>query len=329
VLGLGSREADRSIRRALIRRGGAVRECVEDVFREKRQAVRKSGILEYCAPGLSGRDVGGLGALKHWFSRRRRAFSAQGGRFGLARAKGAVLVGVPGCGKSLSAKALAGDWNVPLLRLDMGRIYGSLMGQSEARLRQALFTAEAVSPCVLWIDELEKAFSGLGGGPSLNGGATQRVFGAFLGWLSDHRSPVFTVATANDVSRLPPEFLRAGRFDAVFFVDLPGPEERAEIFRIHLTRRHRNPAAFHIPALAAASDGISGAEIAESVVNGLYTAFENDCRTLATSDILAALAETTPLSRSRAADLARLRSWAARNARPASGAVVSTQTNAQ
>ena len=317
VLGMTRREAERTILRSLLRHDGPVRACVEDVFQEKRQAVRKAGILEHCAPGLAGSDVGGLEALKTWFARRRQAFSSVGGRFGLARAKGVVLVGVPGCGKSLSAKALAGAWNVPLLRLDMGRIYGSLLGQSESRLRQALFTAECVSPCILWIDELEKAFAGIGG-QSLDGGAAQRVFGTFLGWLSDHRSPVFVVATANDISRLPPEFTRAGRFDAIFFVDLPGPTEREEILRIHLTARKRQPQDFDLTALSDASAGYSGAEIAEAVINGLHTAFEQDCRILTTRDILDGLTEITPLSRSRAKDLAQLRAWSATNARPAS-----------
>jgi len=318
VLGLTRREADRSIARALLRRGAPDRACIEDVFQEKRQAVRKAGVLEHCAPGLSGGDVGGLDELKVWFARRRRAFTAMGGRFGLARAKGAVLVGVPGCGKSLSAKALAGDWNVPLLRLDMGRIYGSLLGQSESRLRQALFTAECVSPCILWIDELEKAFAGLG--RSLDGGAAQRVFGCFLSWLSDHRSPVFVVATANDISKLPPEFTRAGRFDAVFFVDLPGQKEREAILGIHLSKRGRRSADFDIPKLAQAAANYSGAEIAESVINGLYRAFDENARPLTTEDILVGLREITPLSRSRARELNQMRGWAHENARPASTA---------
>jgi hypothetical protein len=315
VLGLTRDEARRTVCRALLRADGATPACIEDVFQEKRQAVRKSGVLEYCAPGLRGDDVGGLGELKIWFARRRQAFTAHGGRFGLARAKGVVLAGVPGCGKSLSAKALAGEWSVPLLRLDMGRIYGSLLGQSEARLRQALHLATCVSPCVLWIDELEKAFSGLG--RSQDGGATQRIFGSFLTWLSDNTAPVFVVATANDISRLPPEFTRAGRFDAVFFVDLPRAAEREAIFGIHLTRRSRQPADFDLAALAAVTDGFSGAEIEESIVNALYQAFEDQQRALTTDDLLAGCKEIIPLSRTRANELLKMRAWAQQNARPA------------
>ncbi len=315
VQGMTRNEAGRSLRRALLRSGAATRACVDDVFQEKRQAVRKSGVLEYCAPGLRGSDVGGLEALRHWFARRRQAFSAHGDRFGLTRARGVVLAGVPGCGKSLSAKALAGEWNVPLLRLEMGRIYGSLLGQSEARLRQALHLAECVSPCVLWIDELEKAFGGLGS--AHDGGVTQRVFGSFLTWLSDNTAPVFVVATANDVSRLPPEFTRAGRFDAVFFVDLPRSQEREVIFRIHLARRGRKPADFDLRALAEAADTFSGAEIEEAVVNALYRAFEDGQRDLTNEDVLAGVREIVPLARSRAKDLQRMRAWARTNARPA------------
>jgi hypothetical protein len=315
VLGLTRDEARRTVCRALLRAGGAVPACIEDVFQEKRQAVRKSGVLEYCAPGLRGDDVGGLGELKTWFARRRQAFTAHGDRFGLARAKGVVLAGVPGCGKSLSAKALAGEWNVPLLRLDMGRIYGSLLGQSEARLRQALHLATCVSPCVLWIDELEKAFAGLG--RAQDGGATQRIFGSFLTWLSDNTAPVFVVATANDISKLPPEFTRAGRFDAVFFVDLPGAAERESIFAIHLTRRGRQPADYDLAALAAGTEGFSGAEIEESIVNALYQAFEDQQRPLTNDDLLAGCKEIIPLSRTRVNELVKMRAWARLNARPA------------
>ena len=315
VLGLTRSEAQRTVRRALLRRGQADRACIEDVFLEKRQAVRKSGVLEHCVPGLRGTDVGGLGNLKAWFAGRREAFTAQGRRYGLRRVRGTVLVGVPGCGKSLSAKALAGEWCVPLLRLDMGRIYGSLVGQSESRLRQALQVAEHVSPCVLWIDELEKAFAGLG--RAMDGGVTQRVFGTFLNWLSDHDAPVFVVATANDISKLPPEFTRAGRFDAVFFVDLPAMAEREAILRIHLARRQRAAEGYNLKALAELADGFSGAELEDAVVNGLYRAFEEGQRTLTDADIAAGLKDIVPLSRSRAMEIAGLRIWAQANARPA------------
>ena len=319
ALGMTRHEAGRTLRRAMLLTGSLNRACVDAVSHEKRQAVRKVGMLEYCAPGISSSDVGGLTLLRTWFERRRHAFTQHGNRFGLSKARGVMLVGVPGCGKSLSAKALAGDWNVPLLRLDMGRIYGSLLGQSEARLRQALHLAEVVSPCVLWIDELEKAFGGLGS--ALDGGVTQRLFGSFLNWLSDHTAPVFVVATANDVSRLPPELTRAGRFDAVFFVDLPCEAEREEIFRIHLSRRGRRAEEFDLGTLAQAADAYSGSEIEEAVVNAIYRAFDADQRATTTEDIIAGLREIVPLARSRACDVQDLRAWARQNARLASALI--------
>jgi SpoVK/Ycf46/Vps4 family AAA+-type ATPase len=228
--------------------------------------------------------------------------------------KGVLLVGVPGCGKSLSARALAGAWGVPLVRLDVGRIFGSYVGQSEANLRMAIQTAEAVSPCILWIDEVEKGFSGVRG--QGGGGVAARVFGSFLNWLQDKRSPVFVVATANDLSGIPPEFLRQGRFDDIFFVGLPAPEQRQAIFQIHLARRHRQPASFDLATLAAATHGYSGAEIEQVVIGGLYRAFEAG-RELETADMLAAAQETHPLSRSRAGEIALLTAWASQNAKQA------------
>lgn len=315
LLGLTRREAERVLRRGIAKRGALDAGCAAGVLDEKEQAVRKDGILEFCRPRVGFADVGGLESLKNWFTRRRQAFDPAGLRFGLRPPRGVVLAGVPGCGKSLTAKALASDWEVPLLRLDLGKVYGSLLGESEERLRRALATAEAVSPCVLWIDELEKAFSGLGN--VRDSGVARRLFGTFLTWLEDRAAPVFVIATANDIQRLPPEFTRKGRFDEIFFVDLPGESERASIFNLHLARRGRNPAGFDLAALAEAAKGYSGAEIEAAVVDGLYRAFGDGVRPLAEADIRAALGSTVPLSKSRAADIARLHAWAAANARPA------------
>lgn len=315
LLGLTGREAERVLQRARLRQGGFNADCAREVLAEKEQTVRKEGVLEFCPPGVRFADVGGLEALKRWFAGRRQAFDAAGRRFGLRPPRGVVLVGVPGCGKSLSAKALAADWEVPLLRLDLGKVYGSLVGESEGRLRRALHTAEAVSPCVLWIDELEKAFSGLG--QAGDSGVAQRLFGTFLTWLEDRQAPVFVAATANDIQRLPPEFTRKGRFDDIFFVDLPGRTERESILRVHLARRSRDPAHFDLPALAQASEGYSGAEIEAAVVGGLYRAFAEGSREVIDRDIQAAIAESPPLSQSRKADIARLRGWAKSNARAA------------
>ncbi len=315
LLGLTRREAERVLRRAIATRGTLDAGCADEVLAEKEQIVRKEGILEFCRPGTGFAAVGGLEPLKKWFTQRRQAFDPAGQRFGLRPPRGVVLAGVPGCGKSLSAKALAADWEVPLLHLDLGKIYGSLLGESEDRLRRALATAEAVSPCGLWIDELEKAFSGLGN--ARDNGVARRLFGTFLTWLEDRLAPVFVAATANDIGRLPPEFLRKGRFDEIFFVGLPGQNERASIFRVHLAKRGRDPASFDLAALAGISDGYSGAEIEAAVVDGLYRAFEDGARPLAEADICAALETVVPLSKLRADDIARMEAWAAANARPA------------
>ena len=313
--GLTANEAELAFRSAAVQAGGLSAAAVRQVAESKRQVIRKSGILEYYDKPESFADVGGLAGLLAWFRSRAPAFANTARYAGLPMPKGVLLVGVPGCGKSLSARALAGAWGVPLVRLDVGRIFGSYVGQSEANLRMAIQTAEAVSPCILWIDEVEKGFSGVQG--QGGGGVAARVFGTFLNWLQDKRSPVFVVATANDLTGIPPEFLRQGRFDDIFFVGLPGPKEREAILRIHLARRHRDAACFDLGELARATEGFSGAEIEQAVIGGLFRAFEAN-RDLETTDILAAVAETHPLSRSRAREIAELTAWAGQNAKQAS-----------
>jgi ATP-dependent 26S proteasome regulatory subunit len=315
LLGLTRVEAERVLNRSMIRTGGFSQDCVLEVLGEKQQIVRKAGLLEFYPPTVGFDDVGGLNGLKEWFGKRRQAFTGSGKLYGLPAPKGVVLAGAPGCGKSLSAKALATEWGVPLLRLDMGRIYSSLLGSSEANLRKALHTAEAVSPCILWIDELEKAFGSSGAG--LDGGVAKRVFGAFLNWLEERTSPVFVAATANSITRLPPEFTRKGRFDDVFFVGLPGKEERRAIFSVHLRRKGRQEKDFDLALLSEKSDGFSGAEIEESVISALYQAFEEGERPLGTDDMLNTLAATVPMSRSRSWEMEALHQWAAVNARSA------------
>jgi ATP-dependent 26S proteasome regulatory subunit len=313
--GLTANEADLAFRSAATQTGGLTATAVRRVAESKTQVIRKSGILEYYDKPESFADVGGLGNLLAWFKARAPAFANTARYAGLPMPKGVLLVGVPGCGKSLSARALAGAWGVPLVRLDVGRIFGSYVGQSEANLRMAIQTAEAVSPCILWIDEVEKGFSGVRG--QGGGGVAARVFGTFLNWLQDKRSPVFVVATANDLSGIPPEFLRQGRFDDIFFVGLPGPEERQAIFKIHLSRRHRQPTGFDLATLAEATHGFSGAEIEQAVIGGLFRAFEAG-RELEIADMVAAAKETYPLSRSRAREIALLTAWASQNAKQAS-----------
>lgn len=310
--GLSESEATLALRAAAIRHGELSIDAARHVIDTKSQIIRKSGILEYYHRSDSFANVGGLKNLTTWFQGRAGAFSGTAVASGMPTPKGVMLVGVPGCGKSLSARALAGSWNVPLLRLDIGRIFGQYVGQSEANLRTALETAEAVAPCILWIDEIEKGFSGASGG-----GAATRVFGSFLSWLQDKRSPVFVVATANDISGLPPEFLRQGRFDDTFFVGLPNRSQREEILGIHLRRRQRPVEQLDLQAVAEVTTGFSGAELEQVVVAGLFAGFTDDQRELTTEDILGAAAETQPLSRSRATEIAALIDWANRNAKQA------------
>jgi SpoVK/Ycf46/Vps4 family AAA+-type ATPase len=289
----------------------------EVILTEKRQIVRKSGVLEYYAAQERLEDIGGLDVLKEWLRKRRAAFSEQAREFGLPPPKGVLLLGVQGCGKSLTAKAVANLWGLPMLRFDVGRVFGSLVGASEANMRLAIRTAEAVAPCILWIDELEKAFSGVQSSGMSDAGTTARVFATFLTWLQEKKAPVFVVATANDVSLLPPELLRKGRFDEIFFLDLPTEAEREQIFAIHLRKRKRDPAQFNLKQLAKATKGFSGAEIEQVIIGALFTAFDAG-RDLTTDDLLAEIKATVPLSVMMREEIDELRTWAQLRARPAS-----------
>ena len=234
------------------------------------------------------------------------------------------MLGVQGCGKSLCAKAVSTHWQLPLLRFDMGRMFGSLVGSSEENVRRAISVAESVAPAVLWVDEIDKAFAGSQGSGSTDGGTTARVFGTFLTWLSEKTAPVFVVATANDISHLPPELLRKGRLDEIFFVDLPVRDERAEVFRIHLHKRGRDFASFDLQGLADASKDFSGAEIEEAINSALYDAFYAK-EELTTDHVLKAIGETVPLARTMDEQINRLRSWAEGRARNASVARAGTR----
>ena len=238
--------------------------------------------------------------------------------FGLPEPKGILLVGVQGCGKSLVAKAVANSWRLPLLRLDVGRLFASLVGSSEENLRNAIKVAESIAPVVLWVDEIEKGFSGVGSSNVSDAGTAARVFGSFITWLQEKKAPVFVIATANQVHHLPPELVRKGRFDEIFFVDLPDAAERGAIWQIHLNKRNRDASQFNLHTLAMASDGLSGAEIEQAVIAGLYEAFDKS-RPLAENDLLDVLQATVPLSQMMAEEIEALRSWARQRARPASG----------
>ena len=286
------------------------------IAREKAQVVKKSGILELIdnLPGLDA--IGGLDLLKEWLTLRRDAFSRRAVEYGLPTPKGLLIIGVPGTGKSLAAKATASLLGRPLLKLDAGRLYGGLVGQSEGNLRSVIQTAEVIAPCVLWIDEIEKAFAGSKSSGMTDGGTSSRVFGSFLSWMQEKQSPVFVVATANDVTQLPPEFLRKGRFDELFFVDLPNQEEREAIWAIQISKYGRKFKSYGITALAKGTDGWTGAEIEQAYIEGLYEAFARG-KEPDTVNLGALLATQVPLSRLMSEPITLLRQWAKGRARPA------------
>jgi SpoVK/Ycf46/Vps4 family AAA+-type ATPase len=250
-------------------------------------------------------NVGGLGILKEWLKLREKAFSKEAREYGLPSPKGIALIGIPGTGKSLTAKMIGGLWQIPLLRLDSGALFGSLVGESEERTRRALEIAETVAPCVLWIDEIEKAFS-FGNGDA---GTSQRVFASLLTWMQDKSAPVFVVATANNIEVLPPELLRRGRFDEIFFLDLPTQEERKEILTVHLKKRGRIPQQFDIDNLVIDSNGYVGAEIEQAIIDALYVAFNEGMREITTEDISLCLNRQVPLSLSQREAIGSLRQW--------------------
>jgi SpoVK/Ycf46/Vps4 family AAA+-type ATPase len=287
------------------------------IVAEKKQIIRRSQILEYFEAEEDLSAVGGMPLLKDWLAKRSLAFSERARRFGLPEPRGLLLLGVQGAGKSLMAKAVASQWQLPLLRLDLGRLFSELVGSSEQNMRTALRLAESVAPCVLWLDELEKGLGGVASSHLSDAGTTARVFGGFLTWMQEKTSPVFVIATSNDISILPPEALRKGRFDEIFFIDLPVLEERREVFAIHLARRGRDPLGFDLNRLARQSDGFSGAEIEQAVISGLYDAFEAG-RELNDEDVLRNLSNTVPLSQTFETHIGALRNWARSHARPAS-----------
>jgi SpoVK/Ycf46/Vps4 family AAA+-type ATPase len=324
-LGLTKDEAEKVYRKAYVKRGKITEEEVDIVLSEKKQLIRRNGILEFIEEDETIDAVGGLEELKKWLRQRSQAFTERAREYGLPQPKGMLILGVPGCGKSLIAKTTSRLWGLPLLRLDMGRVYdGSMVGRSEANLRSALKTAESISPAILFIDELDKAFAGSAGSADSDGGTSSRIFGSFLTWMQEKTSPIFVMATANRVERLPGEFLRKGRFDEIFFVDLPIQDEREAIFEIHLSKRHRDLDRFDIPQLAKIADGFSGAEIEQALIAAMYDAFAQD-REFNQLDIIAAIKATLPLSRTMTEQVTALRDWARQRARPAAASVAEYQ----
>src|SRR5688500_17577450 len=290
---------------------------LETILEEKKQIIRKNGLLEYYEHREEFSDVGGMEILKDWLVKRRNAFSSRAREFGLPLPKGILLIGVPGTGKSLTAKAVGALWGMPLLRLDVGKIFAGLVGSSEENVRSVIRTAEAIAPAILWIDELEKGFSGTGSSGQTDGGTTSRVFGSFITWLQEKTSPVFVIATANNVQQLPPELLRKGRFDEIFFCDLPDREDRRQILEIHIRRKNRDPGQFDLEKLVDATVDYSGAEIEQAVVAAMYDAFDtgND---LSTEGMLHVLKEIVPLAITMREQIEAMREWSRTRARAAS-----------
>ncbi len=312
--GLRRDEARRLLYQAALADGKLAAADLGRLLEGKRHRVEAEGLLQWVEPETGLEAVGGATDLKVWARRRCDAFGESARRFGLDPPRGVLLTGVPGTGKSLACRALAGEWGLPLLALEPGRLFDKFIGETEARLRRALATATALAPAILWIDEVEKALAA--GGTEADGGLSQRISGALLTWMQEREAPVFLAATANDVESLPVELLRRGRFDEVFFFDLPGPEDRSRIFALHLERRERKPDSFDLPALAAASEGFTGAEIEGVVVAALYHAF-SDRHPLSTDILLEETRATRPLTELRPEAIAAIRAWGRTHARSA------------
>jgi SpoVK/Ycf46/Vps4 family AAA+-type ATPase len=315
VHGLTLAEAENAFAKAIARDNRLAVDDIKLILEEKSQVIRKSGVLEYFATDQSLEDVGGLTHLKQWLAQRKNGFSDAARKFGVPEPRGVLLLGVQGCGKSLTAKAIATSWKMPLVRLDMGRIYSGLIGSSEENVRKAIRVVESLAPVVLWVDEIEKGLAGSSG--ANDSGVSARVFGTLLTWLQEKTAPVFVVSTANRIDSLPPELLRKGRFDEIFFIDLPTLAERERIFSLQLERRGRKPKDFPIDELAMQATDFSGAEIEQVVIAGLYEAFAEECE-LEPRHLVNAIGETTPLAVTMEEDVAKLREWAKSRTRPAS-----------
>jgi len=316
--GLTEEEAERAASQAIVTRYGITAETVTDVLQAKKEQLRHSGMLEFIDASENLSSVGGLDNLKRWLAQRRGTWEDAAREYGLEAPRGAIILGVQGCGKSMCARAIAGEWKLPLVKFDTAAIFDKYIGETEKRIQKVFRVAEGLAPCVFWIDELEKIFAGSGpDSASVDAGVSSRILAAFLSWMQDRKAPVFVAATCNNVSALPPELIRKGRFDELFFVDLPNQAERKQIFAIHLKRRKRNPTEFDLDQAAAAARGYSGAEIEAAVQTALYAAFSSK-QIVSTQGLLDALKATVPLSVTRSEEIEELRAWASQRAVPAS-----------
>lgn len=326
ALGMTSMEADLAYCLASVKDGFDDKSPFT-VSSEKEQIIRKSGILDYFPKNESLKDVGGMENLKEWLKKRQLAYDKEARDWGLKEPKGLLLLGVPGCGKSLIAKSIASSWNMPLLRLDVGKVFQGIVGSSEDNIRKAIATAEAVAPCVLWIDEIEKGLSGVQSSGATDGGVTSRIFSTILTWMQEKTAPVFVVATANNINQLPPELLRKGRFDEIFFVDLPSQKEKENIFSIHLQKNRQNVSSFALDILAQKAEGFNGAEIEECVKEAMFTAYvesqeSNIAPKLQMIHIWDAIKNTVPLSKTMEKQITDLRKFAVSRAKNASKEIV-------
>ena len=316
ALGLTMQEAENAFALAMVQDGTLNKSDIQVILEEKMQVIRKTGLLEYVQSDMGINDIGGLDNLKKWLLKRNNSWSEKAKKYCLPAPKGVLVTGIPGCGKSLTAKAMSTIWQLPLLRLDLGKIFSGLVGSSEENMRKAIATVEAVAPSILWVDEIEKGLNGVGS--SNDSGVSSRIFGTFLTWMQEKTAPVFVIATANDISKLPPELLRKGRFDEIFFVDLPTLNERKEIFKVHLTKRLKDAEVCgnikpddekFINSLAQKTEGFIGSEIEQVVISALCDAFFEN-RALETNDFEKAIKNTVPLSTTQKEQILAIREWA-------------------
>jgi len=316
LTGLPQEEALRTLRLCILSHRKIDDGLLDVVLDAKRAALRGDGLLESIRRDKSFSDVSGLKRLRDWINKRKSALTPEGQKFGLQPPKGILITGVQGCGKSLAARSVAGEWGYELARLDAGALYDKFVGESEKKLRKALDLAQKMAPMVLWIDEIEKAFASAGTSGDADAGLSQRLLATLLTWMQDREGGVFLAATSNNITALPPEMLRKGRFDEIFFVDLPSPETRQALYALHLKKRGRDCATFDLASLATATEGFSGAEIEQSIVAALYTAFDQKAQ-LTTAILLSEIRSTQPLSVTRAEDIQSIRAWAKTRASPA------------